>query len=64
MFFFLSIVGVILHIISANNWIIVPWFCIAFCYFMSFFSWIIYSYAKGITSELNNTNRSGNNDRT
>lgn len=53
-FFLLSISGVILHIVSANNWIVVPGFCIGFCYFMSFFSWGIYSYAYGIASELKN----------
>lgn len=40
--------GIVLSIVKANGWIIVPTFCVVFCWAMSFFSWIIYSYAKGI----------------
>ena len=40
--------GIVISIIKANGWIIVPNFCVVFCWVMSFFSWIIYSYAKGI----------------
>lgn len=44
--------GIVLSIVKANGWIIVPNFCVVFCWVMSFFSWIIYSYAKGIGEEI------------
>ena len=40
--------GIVLSIVKANGWIVVPTFCVVFCWVMSFFSLIIYSYAKGI----------------
>lgn len=52
MIVFLMFLGMALSIVQANGWIIVPNFRIVFCYVMSFFSWLIYSYAKGLREEL------------
>ena len=49
---FLLFLGIVLQIIKANGWIVVPTFCIVFCYVVSFASWMMYSYARGIASEL------------
>lgn len=48
----LMFLGIALSIAQANGWFIVPNFCIVFCYVMSFFSWLVYSYAKGLEEEL------------
>lgn len=48
----LMFLGIALSIVQANGWFIVPNFCIVFCYVMSFFSWLVYSYAKGLGEEL------------
>lgn len=52
MIVFLMFLGIVLSIVQANGWFIVPNLCIVFCYVMSFFSWLIYSYAKGLGEEL------------
>lgn len=52
MWFLLAISGMVLSIIKANGWIVIPTYCIVICWIMSFFSCIIYSYAKGIGEEL------------
>ena len=54
MIVFLMFLGIALSIVQANGWFIVPNFCIVFCYVMSFFSWLAYSYAKGLGEELSN----------
>ena len=48
MIVFLMFLGIVLSIAQANGWFIVPNFCIVFC----FFSWLVYSYAKGLGEEL------------
>lgn len=48
----LMFLGIALSIVQANGWFIVPNFCVVFCYVMSFFSWLAYSYAKGLGEEL------------
>lgn len=52
MIVFLMFLGIALSIVQANGWFIVPDFCVVFCYVMSFFSWLAYSYAKGLGEEL------------
>lgn len=52
MIYFLMFCGIILSIVKANGWIIVPTSCIVFCWITSFFSWLIYSYARGIGEEI------------
>lgn len=42
------IVGIILYIIKANGWIVIPTFCIFLCFAVSLFYLLIYSWAKGI----------------
>ena len=53
MVFLMIFSGVILSIIKANGWIIVPTFCVIFCYFIGFYVSTIYSYAKGIAEKIN-----------
>ena len=48
----LMFLGIALSIVKANGWFIVPDFSVVFCYVMSFFSWLVYSYAKGLGEEL------------
>lgn len=48
----LMFLGIALSIVQANGWFIVPNFCVVFCYVTSFFSWLAYSYAKGLGEEL------------
>lgn len=52
MLFLLAISGMVLSIIKANGWIVIPTYCVVLCWIMNFFSCIIYSYAKGIGEEL------------
>ena len=52
MIIFLMFLGIALSIIKANGWIIVPTFCIVFCWVVSFVSWLAYAYAKGMGEEL------------
>lgn len=52
MIVFLMFLGIALSIVQANGWFIVPDFCVVFCYVVSFFSWLAYSYAKGLGEEL------------
>lgn len=48
--------GVILSIIKANGWIVVPTFCVVFCYVIGFYTATVYSYAKGLGEKLNINN--------
>ena len=52
MIYFLMFLGIILSIVKANGWIIVPGFCVVFCWITSLFSWLVYSYAKGIGEKI------------
>lgn len=52
MSFLLIILGIILSIVKANEWIIVPTFCTILCWVMSFLYLIIYSCIKGIVDIL------------
>lgn len=56
MIYFLMFLGIGLSIVKANGWIMVPSFCIWFCWIVSFLSWLIYAYAlgasKGIKEEI------------
>ena len=52
MIYFLMFCGIILSIVKANGWIIVPTFCVVFCWITSFFCGIIYSYARGLGEEI------------
>lgn len=51
----LMFLGLVLSIIKANGWIVVPTYCVVFCWIVSIFSWMIYSYAKGIGEEVSKT---------
>lgn len=53
MFYFLMFLGIILSIVKANAWIVIPTFCIVVCWIVSIVSWLIYSYAKGIADGVN-----------
>lgn len=44
----LLFLGIVLSVIRANGWIVVPIYVVIFCWVMSFVCWIIYSYAIGI----------------
>lgn len=59
MMFLMIFSGVILSIIEANEWIIVPKFCIVFCYIMGFYTATIYSYVNGLSKKIvqNNKNK-------
>lgn len=37
----LMFLGIALSIVQANDWFIVPNFCVVFCYAMSFISWLV-----------------------
>ena len=52
MIYFLMFLGIILSVVKANGWIIVPGFCVVFCWITSFFCCLVYSYAKGIGEEI------------
>ena len=65
MIVFLMFLGIVLAIIKANGWIVIPTFCIVFCWITSFFSWLIYSYGRGIADEYiknKKTNKLNKND--
>lgn len=47
MFVLMAFSGIILSIVEANGWFIVPKFCIFFCYAMSIFSIMIFSAGRG-----------------
>lgn len=49
----LMFLAIILSIVKANDLLVIPTFVLVFCWGMSFFSWIIYSYAKGLTDGIN-----------
>lgn len=42
----LLFLGIILSIVKANGWFIVPMPVLVFCWVMSFFCWLIYSYLQ------------------
>ena len=44
----LLFLGIILSIVKANGWFIVPMPVLVFCWVMSFVCWLIYSYALGV----------------
>lgn len=44
----LLFLGIILSIVKANGWFIVPMPVLVFCWVMSFICWLMYSYALGI----------------
>lgn len=52
MLLLLAISGMVLSIIKANGWIVIPTYCVVLCWIMAFISCMIYSYAKGIGEEL------------
>ena len=43
-----GVAGIILSIVKANGWFIVPMPVLVFCWVMSFVCWLIYSYALGV----------------
>lgn len=51
MIIFLMFLGLILSIVKANGWIVVPTFCVVFCWVTSFFAWCFYAYARGVIAE-------------
>lgn len=62
MILLLMFVGIILSIIKANEWIVIPTSCIVFCWVVSFLSWMIYSYGKGVGEEIMNKNNKINDE--
>ena len=44
----LLFLGIILSIVKANGWFVVPMPVLVFCWVMSFICWLIYSYALGV----------------
>lgn len=52
MIWFLMFLGLVLSIVKANGWIVIPTFCIVFCWVVSIVCWLIYSYSKGLAEGL------------
>lgn len=44
--------GIALHIVKANDWFVVPTFCIVFCYIFGFICSMIEYTAKNIGKEI------------
>lgn len=44
----LLFLGIVLSIVKANGWFVVPIPVLIFCWAMSFVCWLIYSYALGV----------------
>lgn len=52
MILFLMFIAIALSIVKANGWIIVPTSCVVLCWIIIVWSWLIYSYARGIGEEI------------
>lgn len=52
MIWFLMFLGLVLSVVKANGWIVIPTFCIVFCWGVSIVCWLIYSYSKGLAAGL------------
>lgn len=48
----LMFLGLILSIVKANRWVIVPTGCIVFCWIVSVIGFFIYAYAMGATKTI------------
>lgn len=53
MLYIIMFLGIVLSIVKANGWFVVPTFVLAFCWVMTFFGWVIYNYAKGLSDGIN-----------
>ena len=49
--------GVALSIVKANGWIVVPTFCVVWCYLIGFYSATVYSYGKGVLEGYKSSNQ-------
>ena len=52
----LIFVSIALSITKANDWILIPNFCIIICWVLAIFHLLIYSYAKTIVDKINKEN--------